>query len=79
MVFSVGLCGFGRVMRGVMQMTLSHLCVMSGLLVFTSFMQGGCVAMVARGVLVMVGCLAVMVCGLLRHVSSFGEISRNGP
>jgi hypothetical protein len=64
----VMLAGFFSVFRGMGKMAVSRVGLVAGLFMMTGFMMFGCRQMVLRGVLMMLGCLAMMLCCDLRHV-----------
>jgi hypothetical protein len=66
----VQLGSFRRVVRGMMQVTLRRVRVMSGLLMVPGFVVRSGFAMVPRRVVMMFCRLAVMLCSLLGQMSS---------
>ncbi len=69
-MFDMVLCRFGRVMRGMVQMTLRGVRVVCRRFVITLFVVSRCFAVMARRVFVMFRCFVMMLCRLLRHRSS---------
>jgi hypothetical protein len=72
---------FGRfrsVMGGVMEVALGRVRMVRGGFVVTSFVMPGSLAMMSRGVLVMLGCLVMMLGCFLGHGFSFGRGSWAG-
>jgi hypothetical protein len=66
-VVGVMLARLFGMMRGMIQMTFGDVRVVAGLLVVTRLMMLGGGQMMLRGMLVVLGCLAVVVCGFFRH------------
>ncbi len=77
-MFDVLLGRFRGVMRSVMEVALSRVGVVRRGLVIAGFVMFGGLAMMSSGVLVVLGCLGMMFCCLLGHVSSFGRGSWAG-
>jgi hypothetical protein len=69
-MLDVVLCRFRRVMRRVVRMPLRGVCVVRGGLVVALFMVCCRFAMMTRRVFVVLRCLMMMLCRLLRHSSS---------
>jgi hypothetical protein len=66
-VLGVVLAGFFGVMRGVVEMTLSDVGMVPGLLMITPFMVLGCGQVVFRRVFMVFCRLSMMLDGFLRH------------
>jgi hypothetical protein len=69
-VLDVVLRRFRRVMRGMVQVTLSGVRMVRSRLVVALFVMSRCCAVMARRVFVVFRCLVMMLCRLLRHSSS---------
>jgi len=69
-MLGVVLGGFGGVVRGVVKVTLFRVGVMCCRLVVTRFVMLGRFAVMTGGVLVVLSCLEMVLCCLLRHVFS---------
>ena len=65
MMLGVGFGCLGRMMGRVVKMALRCVSVMCGFLMISRFMMSCCLTVVMRGLFVMVGCVAVMLCCLL--------------
>jgi hypothetical protein len=63
----MSLRSFGRVMRGMVQMSLRRMGVMGCRFVVASFVVSGGLAMMPRRVLMMLGCFMVVLRCLLGH------------
>jgi len=78
-VFGVKLRGLSGVMRCVMMMAVGDMSMMGGEMVIACLMMPGCLTMMARGVLMVLGCFEVVLCCLFRHgCIPCGEILRAG-
>jgi len=71
--FGVMLGGFGGVMRGVVKMAVSRVSVMGGNVVIAGLIVLGGLAVMSRGVFMMLSGLAMMLDRMGGHGSSFGN------
>jgi hypothetical protein len=69
--FGVVLGGFGGVMRGVVKMAVSSVSMMGGNVVIAGLIVLGGLAMMSRGVFMMLSGLAMMLDRMSGHGSSF--------
>jgi hypothetical protein len=70
MVLSVEFSRLASMVSGVLMMAMGRVCMMAGGFVVARVMVLCCFMMMPSRVLVVLGCLAMMFCRLLRHSSS---------